>query len=565
MYVRRISRTNADGSRTSYLQLAHKVRDPETGTPRDKVLHHFGREDQIDQAQLKRLIKSLSRFLEPSDRDPIQASLLDVGSGEDLIVERSLRYGGSHVLQALWKRLELDQVLGQLLAERDYDIDIERLLFALVANRALDPRSKLGVERWVGKHVAIDDLDAVQVHALYRAMDFLVENDEAIQQAVFFSTATLLNLEVDLLFFDTTTSYFEVEQEDEGEDETEALRRFGRPSKDHRKDRPQVVIGLAVTRSGIPVRCWTWPGNTADASVVEQVQQDLAGWKLSRVVWVMDRGMAGAEQRRALQRGGGHAIVGERLRSAEADVIEAVSRAGRYQRVRDNVEVKEVVIEKGSEKRRYVVVRNPQQAERDRAIREAIVERVEAEIERLNAQLASKKRSKGHTKAVCALKAHKAMGRYVRELKNGQLRVNRGQVREDERFDGKYLLSTTDPSLAAPDVALGYKQLLDVERAFRTLKSTLELRPMHHRRPDRIRAHVLLCWLALLLVRVAETESGWTWERLRDELEQIHLVDFRSKDSRFQLASEATPKQREALSSLGIRPPKRLQQAALTP
>ena len=283
--------------------------------------------------------------------------------------------GGSYLLQALWKRLELDQVLGGLLAEWDYAIDIERLLFALVANRALDPRSKLGVERWVGKHVAIDDLNEVQVHALYRAMDFLVEHDEAIQEAVFFSTASLsssrirsdrpaadrriphgphisaavfgrgrpvpggrrrnrellslLNLEIDLLFFDTTTSYFETEQEDE-----DGLRRFGRPSKDHRGDRPQVVIGLAVTRSGIPVRCWTWPGNTADASVVEQVQRDLAGWKLNRVVWVMDRGMAGADQRMALQRGGGHVIMGEKLRSAEKSVVEAMSRAGRFQTVR---------------------------------------------------------------------------------------------------------------------------------------------------------------------------------------------------------------------------------------
>ena len=429
-----------------------------------------------------------------------------------------------------------------------------------MANRALDPRSKLGVERWVGKHVAIDDLNEVQVHALYRAMDFLVEHDEAIQEAVFFSTASLLNLEIDLLFFDTTTSYFETEQEDE-----DGLRRFGRPSKDHRGDRPQVVIGLAVTRSGIPVRCWTWPGNTADASVVEQVQRDLAGWKLNRVVWVMDRGMAGADQRMALQRGGGHVIMGEKLRSAEKSVVEAMSRAGRFQTVRDNVEVKEVVVGEGSDKRRYVVVRNPQQAKRDKAIRGEILEQVEAEVKRLNAQWAEKKLHDGHTKAVCALKAHKTKGRYVRELKSGQLRVNRGAVREAARFDGKYLISTTDPSLSAADVALGYKQLLDVERAFRTLKSTLELRPMHHRRPDRIRAHVLLCWLALLLVRVAETETGWTWERLRDELEQIHLVDFRSKDSRFQLASETTPTQREALSRLGIRPPKRLQEATLTP
>jgi hypothetical protein len=555
MYLRKTRRENKDGSVVEYVQLAHNYRDPDAGYAKPEILYSFGRRDALDLEALRRLVRSMDRFLNAEERAVVQPRL--AGIGPELVMERSLRFGGSYVLDALWKRLELDRVLKRMLADRDYGVDIERMIFALVANRALDPRSKLGVERWVGRHVVIDGLDSVQVHALYRAMDFLVEHDVAIQEAVFFSTASLLNLEVDLLFFDTTTAYFEIDEEDE-----EGLRHFGRPSKDHRQDRPQVVIGLAVTRSGIPVRCWTWPGNTADASVVEKVQKDLAGWRLNRVVWVMYRGMAGSDQRMVLQRGGGHVIVGEKLRSAEAAVLEAVSRAGRSQNVRDNVDVKEIVVEEGSDKRRFVLVRNPQQAERDKAIREAIIERAEAEVERLNAQLAALKRPKGHTKAVCALKAHKAMGRYVRELKSGQLRINRGAVSEAERFDGKFLLSTTDPSLSAADVALGYKQLLDVERAFRTLKSTLELRPMHHRRPDRIRAHVLLCWLALLLVRVTENETEETWDRLRDELERVHLVDVRSKDGALRMVTQLTANQRKALSRLGIPHPKAIQNVA---
>ena len=132
------------------------------------------------------------------------------------------------------------------------------------------------MERWVGRKSHIEDLESVQAHTLYRAMDFLIEHGDAIQEAVFFSVANLLNLEVDLLFFDTTSTYFEVE--DITEDD---LRQRGH-SKDSRPDLPQVVIGLAVTRTGIPVRCWVWPGNTADASTVEEVQRDLGGWKLSR-------------------------------------------------------------------------------------------------------------------------------------------------------------------------------------------------------------------------------------------------------------------------------------------
>lgn len=552
MYIRQISRRLADGSRVRYLQLAQKVRDPETGIPRDEVLYHFGREDRLDQEQLRRLIESLSRFLEPGERTAVQARLH--GLGTEVEAERSLCFGGSYVLDRLWRRLELDKVLGDLLRERSFGHDIERALFALVANRALDPRSKLAVERWVGRRVAIDGLEEIPVQALYRAMDFLVEHGEAIQKAVFLSASSLLNLEVDLLFFDTTSTYFEIEEPDA---EGEGPRRQGN-SKDHRPDLPQVVIGLAVTREGLPVRCWVLPGNRNDASVVEQIQRDMAGWKLSRVVWVMDRGMTGESQRLALQRGGGHAIIGEKLRGGSKRAQEALKRAGRYRKVRDNLEVKEVTINHGSETRRFVLVRNPQQAAKDRADRERLLERLETEIEALNDRRDSKKE---HTKRVCRLKSHPSLGCYVRELKSGELRIDRAKVRDEERLDGKYLLSTTDPSLSAEDVAVGFKQLAEVERSFRTLKSTLDLRPFYHRLPERIEAHVLLCWLALLLVRLVELETGRGWERVRDELDQIHRVDLRTKDGAFQVVTKLTPEQRKILKTLEITPSKQVQAA----
>jgi transposase len=547
MYIRQISRRLADGSRVRYLQLAQKIRDPKTGIPRDEVLHHFGRADQIDQDQIQRLIESLSRFLDAGEQARVQARL--GGVGDELEVERSLAYGGTYLLDQLWRRLELDQALGKLLSERSFGHDIERVLFALVSNRALDPRSKLAVERWVGRHAAIDGLDEVPVQALYRAMDFLVEHGEEIQKTVFFSASSLLNLEVDLLFFDTTSTYFEIEEADE---DGEGPRRYGK-SKDHRPDRPQVVIGLAVTRGGLPVRCWVLPGNRNDASLVERVQRDLAGWKLSRVVWVVDRGMAGENQRLALQRGGGQVIVGEKLRGGSKQAQEALSRAGRYQRVRENLEVKEITLRNGSETRRFVLVRNPKHAERVRAERERLLERLVAEIEALNTRRGSKAQ---HSRRVCELKTHPSLRPYVRELKSGELRVDRARVRAEERLDGKYLLSTTDPSLSAEDVALGYKQLAEVERSFRTLKSTLDLRPLYHRLPERIEAHVLLCWLALLLVRLVETETEEGWELVRDELDQIHRVDLRTKDGDFQVVTKLTDRQRKLLKSLGFTPPK---------
>ena len=558
MYIRRISRRLPSGKQASYLQLAQKVRDPQTGAPRDKVLYHFGPEDRIDQEQIRRLVRSLNRFLEPGEQAATEVGLEGVAA-KDLCVERSLSYGGSFLLDQVWKRLELDETLHELLEQRSFQVEIERLVFALVANRALAPRSKLGLERWVGCKALIEGLEEVQVHNLYRAMDFLVEHSEEVQRSVFFSVASLLNLEVDLLFFDTTSSYFELEEEDDDED---GLRRYGH-SKDHRSDLPQVVIGLAVTRQGIPVRCWSWPGNTSDASTVDEVQRDLAGWRLNRVVWVLDRGFAGERQRIALQRGGGHVLIGEKLRASGEQIHPAVKRSGRFQTVRENLEVKEVRIGNGSEVERYVVVRNPQQAEKDRAVRERILARLSEEIERVNATAA--KRKGAHSKAVCELLRTTRGRRFLGELKNGRLEINRGAVRADEKLDGKYLIRVTDPSMSAEDAAVGYKQLAEVERAFRTMKSQLDLRPVHHRPDERIRAHVLLCWLGLLLVRVIETKTGMTWDRIRDEMDEVSLTSLLSKHGRVEIVSTLTDSQRNILKKLNLNPPKRVRAIAPTP
>ena len=175
------------------------------------------------------------------------------------------------------------------------------------------------------------------------------------------------------------------------------------------------------------------------------------------------------------------------------------------------------------------------------------------------------RRGPGHSKAVCALKSHPADGRFVEELADGTLRLDRARLRAEERLDGKYLLSTTDPSLSAEDVALGYKQLLEVERAFRTLKHELDLRPLYHRLDQRIRAHVLLCWLALLLVRVVETETGVSWAVAREALEDLALVTLEGKDGRFELLSTLTVEQRNLLNKLALPPPKAPRGAPCTP
>ena len=309
MYVRTVTRKNKNKPDVSYIQLAHNVRDKKTGQVKANVLYNFGRADQLDVGAIRRLVRSLSRFL--TTEEALQAQ---EGSDQSFDFLGSRPQGGAWVLRRLWERLHLDRAMKEALRDRAFSSPVECLpvparqrgaIFAMVANRALAPSSKLAVEEWVREDVVLGNDEQIKVQHLYRAMDFLLEHEEEIQREVFFATADMLNLEVDLLFFDTTSSYFELEEEDD----EEGLRRYGL-SKDKRKDLPQVVIGLAVTKEGIPVRSWVFSGNTTDTTTVEQVQQDLVGWRLGRCGWVMDRGMTSEKNRIILQRAGGHYILG---------------------------------------------------------------------------------------------------------------------------------------------------------------------------------------------------------------------------------------------------------------
>jgi hypothetical protein len=563
MYLRTIQRRNKDGSVVRYVQLAHNHR--KGASTQAEVLVQLGREDRLDMDGLRRLVGSISRYLAGAGALP---PTTDGGQDQALAVESSRMLGAVWLLDGLWQRLGVADALRGVLGARRFTTDVERVLLALVANRAVDPMSKLSAAEWASCDVALPGLAGMDDDQAYRAMDLLVEADlqARVQEAVFFAAAHLLNLEVDLLFFDTTSTFFERDTED-------GFRRFGH-SKDHRPDLPQIVIGLAVTREGIPVRVWCWPGNTNDQTVLKQVKDDLRGWRLGRVVTVVDRGFSSDDNLAYLTRAGGHWIAGERLRDGTADVAEVLARQGRYQQVRDNLRVKEVRVGGGEAARRFVLCHNPEQAERDRTQREQAVVRLEAELERIatlrtkaakqtkttanGRRRGAQQQADDHLKAECALRDHPTLGRWLRQSPGGRLVIDRAKLKTEAKLDGKFLLSTSDPDLSAEDIALGYKNLLEAERAFCDLKTTLELRPVWHRLERRIRAHVLLCWLALLLVRVAERQTGSTWRRINTELGRLHLVTLSGPAGRVEQTTALTPTQRELFTATGITPPPRV-------
>ncbi|MBP2366756.1 IS1634 family transposase [Pseudonocardia parietis] len=569
MFLREVKRQNRNGTRVSYLQLVHNDWDPAARTSRTKILYSFGRTDQVDTAAIERLIVSLSRLLDP-------AAALKATAGSDLSLLGSRPLGGTDVLDGLWRRLGIDTVLNRLLAKRRGSAPFERVLFGLVANRALAPSSKLAAADWISNDVHIDGLPETSDDVCYRAMDWLHDVREHLEREVFAQVANLLNLEVDLLFFDTTSTYFELEDPDtpvdrdehgqvvagrdgkdgqDGQDGTDdeqsaaGFRTYGK-SKDSRDDLPQIVIGMAVTREGIPVRVWCWPGNTADSKLIRQVRDDMRDWTLSKIVWVADRGFSSQANRRYLRRGEHTYIIGEKLRSDSPEIKTALSRQGRYTTIGENMRVKEVKV---SDTERFVICHNPEAAERDAHIRDQLVAQLDELIagsDKLPTMKRGELRGKISTKP--------GLNRYLRLTPGGLLRIDKAKIKTEANLDGKYLLRCSDPHLSATDIALGYKQLLEVERGWRDMKQILDLRPVYHRLEERIRAHVMLCWLALLLIRIAETTTGQTWHHIRRDLDRLHAVTFTGPTGTFRQRTDPTKPQTDLYARLDLSLPKKI-------
>lgn len=556
------TRRNADGTAVRYLHLAHNEWDPAAGRSVPKILHSFGREDHLDRTAVTRLVASLSKLLDPAD-------VLTATAGSELTFVESRPYGGVYVLDALWRRLRLDTIVGKLLQGprgRPRDPAAERVLFALVANRALAPSSKLAAADWVTHDVHIPGLPDCTDDACYRAMDWLHQVTATLEKEVFWSVASLLDLEVDLLFFDTTSTYFETGEPDDPlardehghrdpdpqavpvDDTRDVGFRTHGKSKDHRPDLPQVVIGMAVTRTGIPVRVWCWPGNTGDSKLIRQVKADMRDWTLARIVWVADRGFASETNRRYLRSGDHHYIIGEKLRSGSAEATAALSRQGRYQQVADNLRVKEVRI---SDHERFVICHNPDGAERDAAVRTRLLAQLGELIAGTDTLTATKR---AELRGVISTKP--GLNRYLRVTPGGLLRIDATKVKAETNLDGKYLLRCSDPHLSAEDIAVGYKQLLEVERGWRDMKQVIDLRPVYHRLEERIRAHVTLCWLALLLVRITETTTGNTWPAIRADLQRLHVGTFTGPAGTFRRRTELTKPVRDLLAKLQLTAPK---------
>ena len=559
MYLRTTRRKNADGSTAEYHQLAENTWDPAKGCAVAKVVYNFGRAEQIDRAALRRLARSILRVF--SGEEAVAAE-----PGIQLL--NSWPFGTVHVVQSIWHELGIDRVIAELQAKHGGHQPFERALFAMVANRTSEPSSKLYCrEQWLPEEVFLPGKEKLELHHLYRAMDFLEAHKEQVEREVFFHMADLMNADVDVIFYDTTSLHFEIDEEDiaaergnqlAGGRKYEPLRKRGH-SKNGRSDVPQLVVGLAVTRDGLPVRSWVFPGNTADVTTVEKVKQDLRGWRLGRCVFVGDAGMNSEENRRTLALGGGKYILAARMRANDEVTGDVLTRGGRFQTVANNLLIKEVIVGDGVRQQRYVVCFNPVEAERQRQHRNAVLAELAAELKTLRKPV----RGKSHSKRTCALLSTPRFARYLRQAPWGGLKIDLSAVRKEQKLDGKWVITSNDETLSAEDLALGYKQLMRVEQCWHTIKNGLRTRPIFHWTPHRICAHVSLCVLALLVERIAEIRAGDTWRNIRDQLETIKVVEYERGDVRVQQTTEVRPPVAELLGRLKVELPPKIH--AVTP
>lgn len=555
MYLRATKRKNADGSEVRYYQLAENLWDSERGCAVAKVVHNFGRADQLDGEKLKRLAKSILRVCSDDE------SLL--GEAGDIVIRDSWPYGGVYVLEHLWKELGIGDVVKGFAKSARTAVPLERALFAMVANRALSPYSKLYCwEQWLREEVYLPGAKQLELHHLYGAMDLLEKNKAEVEKAVYFKMADLMNADVDVIFYDTTSLHFEVDEEDEVE-RTRFGKKYEPPrkrghSKNGRGDAPQIVVGLAVTRDGLPVRSWVFSGERNDVTTVEKVKADLRGWKLGRCIFVGDAGMNSEENRRTLALGNGKYILGAKMRAGDEVTKDVLARPGRYHEVKGNLRVKEVVVGDGARQTRYVVCHNPDEATRQRQHREKLVAQLAAELDTM-------KEGGGHSKRACELVASSRFGRYLRQTSTGKLRLDKAAIEDAARYDGKWVVTSNDDTLTAEDLALGYKQLLRVEQCWRQMKSGLRMRPVFHHAPWRIQAHVGICVLSLLLERVAEIRIGDTWRNICAQLETLKVVEYDRGEARIQQTTQLRREPELLLKKLGVPTPPKLHSVAEVP
>ncbi len=505
-----------------YLQIVENRKV--SGKVSQRVIATVGRLDQLEtKGGVETLVRSLAKF---------SPQTLLILSGKSEVKAGAVTVGPALVFERLWKELGIDRVIHKRLAERKFEFDMERAIFLTVLHRLFVSGSDRSCERW-RRDYAVAGVEALSLHHMYRAMAFLGEALADQTNATPFSPRCVKDLleegmfslhrdlftGLDLVFFDTTSIYFEGQG-------GRSIGEFGH-SKDHRPDRKQMVVGAILDNDGHPICCEMWPGNTADVkSILPVVTRLRSRFGIGRFCIVADRGMISAETIKTLESHDCNIpyILGARMRRVNETNEQVLRRAGRYKEVHPEgvrsddpapLKVKEVWVDD----RRYIVCLNVRQARKDAAARQAIIEDLEEKV-RTNPK---------------GLVGNRGYRKYLK-ISKGSVSVDREKIEADARFDGKWVLRT-NMQLPAEQVALKYKELWQVEQVFRDVKSVLDTRPIFHKRDETIRGHVFCSFLALVLRkeldrRLERAGYEFEWADIKQDLKALQEMTVEDNDKK---------------------------------
>ena len=511
-----------------YLQIVENHK--EKGKVKQQVIATIGRMDKLQEKhRVETLIRSLSRFSE-------QALLILSGKSE--VSADAKKIGPPLIFERLWQQTGIKAALQTLLTDRKFEFDIERAVFVTVLHRLMVSGSDRSCSRWQRDYI-LEGAQELSLHHLYRAMSFLGEelenqkgatpfsprcNKDLIEEHIFRHRRDLFT-KLDLVFFDTTSIYFEG-----GGGETIGQRGF---SKDHRPDLKQMVVGAVIDDKGQPICCEMWPGNTTDVKtllpIVEKLQQR---FKIDRVCIVADRGMISAKTIRELENPENTIpyILGTRMRKVKEIRDVVLSHPGRYKEVRpesgDSKDPEPLKVKQLQHNgHRYIVCCNPRQTRKEARDREVILSALKEQIK----------------KGAKSLVGNKGYRKYLTIAKDS-VSIDEEKVRYESRFDGKWVLMT-NTNMSAEKVALNYKELWQVEKAFRDVKSLLNTRPIFHQRDRTIRGHVFCSFLALVLRKELERQLNlaghvFEWADIKQDLKALQQVTIEEDSRRMAIRSK---------------------------
>jgi hypothetical protein len=525
------------------------------GRPVRRVLGSLGRVDRLDRATIDGLIASLRRLGSPAGAG--------VGLGEAEVLQ-ARRYGSILAARRLWEQLGLPELIDQ--GEQTYAV--QEALFRLVASRLVEPRSKLATVDWQAQ-VEWPQPGSLEYQHFLRAMDLLQGQKAGLEEALFGRVRRLFSVPLHLVWYDLTSTYFE------GDGVCE-LAAYGH-SRDHRSDRAQVVLGLALTQEGFPIAHHVYPGNTADVTTVAHLAQQLKErFGLPEAIVVGDRGLLSADNAQALEELGlGYVLALRTRRQRQAGEAVAAALAAGLERPRDPKApwtVQEVAPVNGQ---RQVVVYSAFRALHDQDVREARLAQARQALRRLQAQVrkGSLKDPRAITERATRLLSRSKVSQFFRwSLADGRFhfQLERAVYRAQQRLDGMYVLVSNDPELSTAAIVAAYRQLHQVEDAFRVLKSLLKLRPVYHWTARRVEAHIFICVLAYLLAklleqRLAQAGIEMTAARALEILDTVMAVEHRWGQGTVTQMTRPSPEARQILQALGLSDLPRILNSNLAP